>query len=108
MYNRYLTETTADAQPLYDTQSLHTDPPGAAQTAGPSAAEPPHHNPHTPPQSASVFSNLSQALGGRLSNLKLDMDTVLVLVIVWFILSDGDDPDWELLITIGVLLVLGV
>ena len=39
------------------------------------------------------------------------MDTIIVLVIVWFLLTgddDGDGIDWEQLVLIGVLLLLGI
>ena len=42
-------------------------------------------------------------------NIRLDADTIIALVIVWFLLSDdGGEVDWEQLILIGVLLVLGI
>ena len=51
-------------------------------------------------------------LFGGLRSLRLDRDTVIVLVIVWFLLSgDGDGDggvDWEQLALIGVLLLAGV
>ena len=49
-------------------------------------------------------------LFGGLRGLRLDRDTVIVLVIVWFLLSgDGDGGvDWEQLVLIGVLLLAGV
>ena len=59
----------------------------------------------------SAFSGLSRGLSGRLQNLRLDMDTIIVLVIVWFLLTgddDGDGIDWEQLVLIGVLLLLGI
>ena len=43
-----------------------------------------------------------------LQNIKLDMDTILVLVIVWFLLKDGEEIDWEQLLLIGALLILGI
>ena len=86
MYNRYLTE------------------------AAPSA--PLHNEPSSPPQSGqttSVLTELSRGLSGRLQNIRLDADTIVALVIVWFLLSDdGGEVDWEQLILIGVLLVLGI
>ena len=92
MYNRYLTAAGADAPPL------HTEPPHTAPR--PDGAH-----------SASVFPGLSRGLSGRLQNLRLDMDTIIVLVIVWFLLTgddDGDGIDWEQLVLIGVLLLLGI
>ena len=92
MYNRYLAAADADAPPL------HNDPPHAApRTEGGRAAPP--------------FSGLSRGLSGRLQNLKLDMDTIIVLGIVGFLLfgdDDGDGIDWEQLVLIGVLLLLGI
>lgn len=86
MYNRYLTE------------------------AAPSA--PLHNEPQHPPQSgqtASALAELSRGLSGRLQNIRLDADTIIALVIVWFLLSDDSgEVDWEQLILIGVLLVLGI
>ena len=90
MYNRYLADAAADTPPLHN----ETPPEPARQSA--------------PPQGASVFSELTRGLSGRLQNLRLDTDTVLVLAIVWFLLSDGDDTDWELFLMIGALLVLGI
>nr|WP_302649830.1 hypothetical protein [uncultured Agathobaculum sp.] len=87
MYNRYLAAAAEDTQP-----------PGP----------PPSHPPEA---SAAAFSVPGRGLSGRLQNLRLDMDTIIVLVIVWFLLTgddDGDGIDWEQLILIGVLLLLGV
>ena len=88
MYNRYLTETAHSAP-------LHTEPP-------------PQHSPQSG-QTASVLAELSRGLSGRLQNIRLDADTIIALVIVWFLLSDdGGEVDWEQFILIGVLLVLGI
>ena len=92
MYNRYLTAAAADAPPL------HTEPPRNVSRADGDRA-------------AFAFSGLSRGLSGRLQNLRLDMDTIIVLVIVWFLLTgddDGDGIDWEQLVLIGVLLLLGI
>ena len=89
MYNRYLAAAAEDAPPV------HNDAPPHA------AGEPP----------AAVSSPPGRGLSGRLQNIRLDMDTIIVLVIVWFLLSDdneGDGIDWEQLILIGVLLLLGI
>lgn len=87
MYNRYLAAAAGDA-PQHDRTP-----------------------PHAPDEPAAAFSALGRSLSDRLQNLKLDMDTIIVLVIVWFLLSgdnDGDGIDWEQLILIGVLLLLGI
>ena len=36
------------------------------------------------------------------------MDTLIVLIIVWFLLGDGNETDWDELMLIGALLLLGV
>lgn len=88
MYNRYLTETVPNA-PLHNETISHHPPQGE--------------------QTASVLAELSRGLSGRLQNIRLDADTIIALVIVWFLLSDdGGEVDWEQLILIGVLLVLGI
>lgn len=89
MYNRYLAAAAEDAPPL------HTDSPPRP------AGEP----------AAASFSPPGRGLSGRLQNIRLDMDTIIVLVIVWFLLSDDSEDggvDWEQLILIGVLLLLGI
>lgn len=91
MYNRYLTEAAHSAP-------LHNEPP-------PQPTPPPPQS----GQAASVLADLSRGLSGRLQNIRLDADTIIALVIVWFLLSDdGGEVDWEQLILIGVLLVLGI
>ena len=88
MYNRYLTETAPNA-PLHN-ETISPHPPQGEQPA-------------------SVLAELSRGLSGRLQNIRLDADTIIALVIVWFLLSDdGGEVDWEQLILIGVLLVLGI
>ena len=88
MYNRYLTETAPNA-PLHNETISHHPPQGE--------------------QTASVLAELSRGLSGRLQNIRLDADTIIALVIVWFLLSDdGGEVDWEQLVLIGVLLVLGI
>ncbi|MDO5141571.1 MAG: hypothetical protein Q4D31_00965 [Eubacteriales bacterium] len=85
MYNRYL--AAANSEPL---------PPD----------DPPHPADSRP---AGALTGLGRGLSDRLHNVKLDMDTVIVLALVWFLLADdGDGVDWEQLILIGVLLVLGI
>lgn len=99
MYNRYLASSAAAPQQ----PPVHNSPP-APEPERPQ----PHTGGHTPAGSASVFSEIPRLLTGRLQNIKLDMDTILVLVVVWFLLSDGEDLDWDLLLMIGALLILGI
>lgn len=91
MYNRYLTESAADTPPQPEPAS---HPPAGGQSAG--------------GQAAAALGELTRGLSDRLQNLRLDTNTVIALVIVWFLLSDGGETDWEQLILIGVLLLLGV
>lgn len=101
MYNRYLASAATEAPPIHNSQ-----PPQPDRQQAPRQQEP--HREHIPPQTASVFADLTKSLSGRLQNIKLDMDTILVLVIVWFLLSDGDEVDWDQLLMIGALLLLGI
>lgn len=86
MYNRYLTEAAAEEPP--QAEPVRHSPPGS--------------------QTAAALSGLTRGLSERLQHLRLDADTIIALVIVWFLLSDDGETDWEQLILIGVLLVLGV
>lgn len=86
MYNRYLAESSADTPPQPE----------------------PSCRPSTGGQAAAALGGLTHGLSDRLQNLRLDTNTIIALVIVWFLLSDDGDVDWEQLIFIGVLLVLGV
>lgn len=86
MYNRYLTEATAEAPP--QAEPVRRPPPGG--------------------QTANALHELTRGLSDRLQHIRLDADTIIALVIVWFLLSDDGETDWEQLILIGVLLVLGV
>lgn len=84
MYNRYLASAADDAPPIQ------------AEPADASAV--------------SALAGLSRTLSGRFQNLRLDVDTVIALVIVWFLLSDGTENgvDWDQFILVGALLLLGV
>ena len=66
MYNRYL---------------------AAAEQTAPETSEPPQ---------SSTFSGLGRTLNARLQGVRLDMDTMIALLIVWFLLMDDDGAvDWE-------------
>lgn len=84
MYNRYLASAADDAPPI------HAEP---ADTSA-----------------VSALAGLSRTLNDRFQNLRLDMDTVIALVIVWFLLSDGTENsvDWDQFLLVGALLILGV
>lgn len=113
LYNRYIHDG-----PVY-TRVLEEDappfqPPGP-RTA-PSHFSPPPIPPSTPePQEDSVEEPLTEVLKGKgglsslLKSLKLDkLDTgdILLLLILLFLFLEGDDI--ELMITLGLLLLLGL
>ena len=80
MYNRYL---------------------AAAEQTAPETSEPPQ---------SSTFSGLGRTLNARLQGVRLDMDTMIALLIVWFLLMDDDGVvDWEqFLLTAALLLTLSI
>ena len=58
-----------------------------------------------PPQS-STFSGLGRTLNARLQGVRLDMDTMIALLIVWFLLMDDDGAvDWEQFLLTAALLL---
>lgn len=81
MYNRYLQE----AQPAEaESAAAHTEK--AAPAGG-------------------LLSGLTQRIG----NFRIDADTLIMLAVIWFVLSEsGEDMEHELLIAIAVLMLLGV
>ena len=78
MYNRYL---------------------AAAEQTAPETSEPPQN---------STFSGLGRTLNARLQGVRLDMDTI-ALLIVWFLLMDDDGAvDWEQFLLTAALLLFGL
>lgn len=90
MYNQYL-----NAAP-----PIHNEP-----AAEPAFSAPPEH---TAPPATSAFSDLTHSLTDKLQNFKLDMDMIIVLVVAWFLLSDDGEPDYNTMLMIGALLILGI
>ena len=79
MYNRYL---------------------AAAEQTAPETSEPPQ---------SSTFSGLGRTLNARLQGVRLDMDTMIALLIVWFLLMDDDGAvDWEQFLLTAALLLFGL
>ena len=79
MYNRYL---------------------AAAEQTAPETSEPPQN---------STFSGLGRTLNARLQGVRLDMDTMIALLIVWFLLMDDDGAvDWEQFLLTAALLLFGL
>lgn len=72
------------------------------------AAEQTAPEPNEPPQS-STFSGLGRTLNARLQGVRLDMDTMIALLIVWFLLMDDDGAvDWEQFLLTAALLLFGL
>lgn len=64
---------------------------------------------HTEPQHTAAFSGLSRTLNERIQNIRLDMDTVIALLIVWFLLMDENgEVDWEQFLLTAALLLFGL
>ena len=57
----------------------------------------------------STFSGLGRTLNARLQGVRLDMDTMIALLIVWFLLMDDDGAvDWEQFLLTAALLLFGL
>ncbi len=101
MYNRYLstTATTEDAPPLHNQDSQgYMDETTAFQPQPPQNIS----------QQTAAISELTRSISGKLQNVKFDMDTVIMLAVIWFLLSDNGEVDWEQFLTIGILFILGL
>ena len=58
---------------------------------------------------SSTFSGLGRTLNERLQGVRLDMDTMIALLIVWFLLMDDDGVvDWEQFLLTAALLLFGL
>ena len=96
MYNRYIPNGTAYTRVLEEDEPprlLRPEPEPAA--AAPSAPEPAQPEPAK-----------KTGLAGLLKGLKLDTGDILLLLILLFLFLEGDDL--ELIITLGLLLLLGL
>lgn len=104
LYNRYIHNGSGYTRiPEEDAPPLQPPRP-----AGPSSApeEPPKEEENTAPLTRLAEKS---GLGGLLKSLKLDkLDTgdILLLLILLFLFLEGDDM--ELIITLGLLLLLGL
>ncbi|MGE4549262.1 MAG: hypothetical protein AB7C89_06900 [Intestinibacillus sp.] len=98
MYNRYL-NSAREASAREPTRGPEPPPPELHN-------EPPHAPPKAQPAS-NVLTGMGQALSNRLQSLHFDLDTLIVIMAIYFLVADSDDFDVELLILIGIMLVLG-
>ena len=91
MYNRYL--STAREEP--ESESVSSAP--EVHTAFARA-----------PSGAGLLSGLNTALSSRLRNLHFDLDTLIIIIAVYFLIADSDDFDTDLLVLIGIMFLLGL
>ena len=71
----------------------------AAEQAAPEPAEPSH----------TAFAGLGRTLNERMQRFRLDTDTVIALLIVWFLLADDNgEVDWEQFLLTAALLLFGL
>ncbi|MCB6364752.1 hypothetical protein LI291_00895 [Intestinibacillus massiliensis] len=104
MYNRYL--STARENPPREPEAA----PQPGEQASAVHNEPPHER-EAPPQAqpaGGILSGVGEALSGRLRNLHFDLDTLIVIIAIYFLIADSDDFDVDLLVLIGIMLVLGL
>ncbi len=93
MYNRYLSTTwdEPESEPASHPQEVHTA-----------------FEPASPASGTGLLSGLNEALSGRLHNLHFDLDTLIIIIAVYFLIADSDDFDTDLLVLIGILFILGL
>lgn len=58
-------------------------------------------------QNESIFSELNDTLTSKLQNVHFNLDTLILIIAIYFLLADSEDFDSELLILIGVMFILG-
>lgn len=98
LYNRYIAGAWPDGPPPKPT-------PGS-QPETPQFSDIPADDP--PPQSrAKSGSGLKGLFGGNIKLPEFDADTVLLLVLVYFLVADETENISDTLLIIGVLLLLG-
>ncbi len=98
MYNQYLNAASDEAPPMFN-QSFNEEP---------HAVPIQQQQRSLPTQQAAAISELTRNLSGRLQHIKFDTNTVIMLAIIWFLLSDNGEVDWDQFLTIGILFLLGL
>lgn len=99
LYNRYI----AGAWP--ESAGQNAVPPPAPQPEEPVFTEIPADEAPPPPRAKS--SGLKGLFGGNIKLPEFDADTVLLLVLVYFLVADETENISDTLLIIGVLLLLG-
>ena len=113
MYNRYMNSDGFEEffKPIAENESTASSTSAAADDTVVSAAEP--AAPESKPKGLSALKNLlgggnsSGSSSGGLKLPELDGDMLLLLVLVYFLVADGNENISDTLIVIGALLLLG-
>lgn len=103
MYNRYLDQNAA-----FESPSFHFSPSEASQAPNEPPAPPSTQHKNSGPLNE-ITSGLSSFLGGLLQHFsleKLDTGDILLVLIILFLFLEGDNL--ELVITLGLMLLLGL
>lgn len=100
LYNRYIAGAWPEASPPQD-PSAHKQQSEEPVFAEISADEP------VPPSRSKGLNGLKGLFGGNIRLPEFDADTVLLLVLVYFLVADETENISDTLLIIGVLLLLG-
>lgn len=100
LYNRYIAGAWPEAAPPSKTAAPTAPPEEPIFTEIP-AEEP------APPHRSKGLSGLKGLFGGNIKLPEFDADTVLLLVLVYFLVADETENISDTLLIIGVLLLLG-
>lgn len=105
MYNRYIPG------------GFELPPPSPREDAPPPAAEAPAFTdvtaeeetpaPPAEPEKKGLVSNIKSLFGGNIKLPDMNADTILLLVLVYFLVADDKENISDTLLIIGVLLLLG-
>ena len=112
MYNRYIPDGRGFTRIVEEDDEPPFRPPEAPEDRGQGQAAPAEEPAFVPPAEAGEPEAPAAKKGGLSSLLKglklddLDTGDILLLLIILFLFLDGDDI--ELIITLGLLLVLGL
>ncbi len=100
LYNRYIAGAWPDGTPY------QTAPSPMEQAEEPNFADIPADTPASKPRPKS-FGGLKGLFGGNIKLPEFDADTLLLLVLVYFLVADETENISDTLLIIGVLLLLG-